>query len=122
VETKCWKKHPELIPDKVKVARKKKKERKSEQSSAAATAIDEGELILNVTKFKNENIKLSQFDINDAYYTVLIKKDIVYLQDIFEEIDKESDNKESDNDDKSPYVTLLKGLTEVEPEVQDDDI
>ncbi len=41
MERKFWKKHPELIPDKVKVARE------SEKSSNAATAINEGEIILN---------------------------------------------------------------------------
>jgi hypothetical protein len=40
--TKCWKKHPELILDKVRAARKKQAEKKSEKISAAATAIDEG--------------------------------------------------------------------------------
>jgi hypothetical protein len=37
VETKCWKKHPKLIPDKVNVARKKQAKKKSE---AAATTIN----------------------------------------------------------------------------------
>jgi hypothetical protein len=84
-----------------------------------------------VIELENENIKLYQFDMNDAYYTVPIKEDIVYLQNIDKESDKESDdkqsdkesdNKESDNDDKSPHVTLLNNLSEVEPEVQDNDI
>jgi hypothetical protein len=46
MDTKCQKKHPELIPDKVKVARMKQMENKSEKSSTAATAIHEGEIIL----------------------------------------------------------------------------
>jgi hypothetical protein len=43
VESRCWKKHPEFIPDKVETARKKQAEKKSEKSSASATAINEGE-------------------------------------------------------------------------------
>ncbi len=69
-------------------------EKKSEKCLAAATAINEGEIILNMIDLENENIKLSQIDMNDAYYTVPIKEDIVYMQNIFNESDKESDDKE----------------------------
>jgi hypothetical protein len=75
-----------------------------------------------VVELKNENIKLSQFDMNDAYYIVPIKEDIVYLHNIFKESDKESDNVKSDNYDISPHFTLLNKLAEVEPEDQYDDI
>jgi hypothetical protein len=40
-EKKCWKKHPEFILDKVKVARMKQAEKKAKEASTAATAIDE---------------------------------------------------------------------------------
>ena len=73
-------------------------------------------------ELENENINLYQFDMNDAYSSVLIKEYIMYLQNIDKESDKESDNKESDNDDGSPHVTLLSDLTKVEPEVQDNGI
>ncbi len=59
METKCWKKHPKLIPNKVKAARKKQAEKKSEKSSAAATAIAKEEIILNMIELENEKIKLS---------------------------------------------------------------
>jgi hypothetical protein len=45
-EKKCWKKHPELIPDKVKAARRKQAEKKAEKASTAATAIAEEKLCL----------------------------------------------------------------------------
>jgi hypothetical protein len=54
---------------------------------------------------------------NNAYYTFLINEDIVHLQDTFKGNDEESDNKESKNDDTSPYVTVLNDLAEVEIEV-----
>ncbi len=79
METKCWKRYPELIPDKVKAAQKKQAEKKSEKSSAAATAIDEEEIILNMIELENENIKLSQFDMNNACYTFPINEDIMHL-------------------------------------------
>jgi hypothetical protein len=41
-------KHPELIPDKVKAARKKKAEKKADKTSTAATAIAEDEIVLNM--------------------------------------------------------------------------
>jgi hypothetical protein len=40
-EKKCWKKLPELIPDKVKAARRKQAEKKAKKASTAATAIAE---------------------------------------------------------------------------------
>ena len=40
-EKKCWKKHPELIPDKVKVARMKQAEKKANSTAATAIAEDE---------------------------------------------------------------------------------
>jgi hypothetical protein len=39
VESKCWKKNPELIPDKVKATRKKQVEEKAEKTSTTATAV-----------------------------------------------------------------------------------
>jgi hypothetical protein len=73
-----------------------------------------------MSELENENIKFSHFDMNNAYYTFLINEDIVHLQDMYKENDKESDNKESDNDDTSPYVKVLNDLAEVEIEVQED--
>jgi hypothetical protein len=119
VDTRCWKKHPELIPDKVKVARKKQAEKESKMSSTAAKAIKKGDIILNVIKLEDE---IYHFDMNDAYFTVPIKEDSVYLQNNDKESKEESDNKESDNYDQCPHVTLLDRLAEVEPEVQDNDI
>jgi hypothetical protein len=57
---------------------------------------------------------------NDAYYTFPINEDIMHLQDMFKENDEVSDIKESDDDDTSPYVTVLDHLAEVETEVQED--
>jgi hypothetical protein len=54
-------------------------EKKSEKSSAAATAINEEEIILNMTELENENIKFSHFDMNDACYTFPIDEDIVHI-------------------------------------------
>jgi hypothetical protein len=39
---------------------------------------------------------------------------------MFKENDEESDNEESDNNDTSPYVTVLDSLAEVEIKVQED--
>ena len=58
VESKCWKKNPDLIPDKVKAARKKQAEKKAEK---AAAAIDD-KMILS----------MKEFDINEAFTSVLI--------------------------------------------------
>jgi hypothetical protein len=60
-----------------------------------------------VIEFENE---IYQLDINDAYYTVPIKEDIVYLHNNDDESIKESDNKDSDDDDECPHVTLLNDL------------
>jgi hypothetical protein len=120
VGTQCWMKHPKLIPDKVKAASKKQVEMKSEKSSTAATAVDEEEIILNMIELENENIKLSHFYMNNAYFTFPINDDIMHLQDMFEENDEESFDKEIDDDDTSPYVTVLKDLAEVEIKVQEE--
>ena len=53
VESKCWKKNPDLIPEKVKAARKKQAEKKSEKATAA---IDD-EIILS----------LQHFNLNDGF-------------------------------------------------------
>ncbi len=123
MEIKCWKKHPELTHDKVKAVAKKQTEKKSEKSSTTATAIGEGEIILNTIELENENIKLYQFDMNDAYYTAPIKEDIVYLQNIFDESDKSWMTKRMTTNE-CPHATLLNDLAEMEPEpkVQDNDI
>ncbi len=101
------------------MAKKKQEEKKSEKISTAATAISEEEIILNVIELENENIKLSHFDMNNTYYTFQINEDIVHLQDMFEENDEESDDKESDNNNASPSVTVLKELAEVEVEIEE---
>ncbi len=71
-------------------------------------------------ELENEKTKLSHFDTNNTYYTFPIKVDIMHLQDMYKENDEESGNKESDNDDTSPYVIVLDDSTEVEIEVQED--
>ncbi len=118
-----------MIPDKVNVARKKWADKKSEKSSTAATSMNEGEINLNLIELEDKNIKLYQFDMNDACYTVLIKEDIMYLDTIDKEngrksdnkeSDKESDNKESDNNDKSPHVTLLNDWQKWNQKLDDD--
>jgi hypothetical protein len=80
VESKCWKKNPDLIPDKVKAARKKQAEKKSKKATAAVN--DEMILILD----------RQEFDINDAFTSVPTDKSIVYLKNIY------------DNDDKPPVT------------------
>ncbi len=54
MESKCWKKNPELIPKKVKVARKKQAEKKAEKTSTAATAVQD-EMILTVLDVQKED-------------------------------------------------------------------
>ena len=81
---------------------------------------------------KNEDIKLSCFDMNDAYNIGPIKEDIVYLTNTFNENDKgsndiesddeKSDDKESDNNDEDPPVTALDDSTEVDLEVTNDNV
>ncbi len=83
VESKCWKKNPDLIPNKVKAAQKKQAERKSEKATAAVN----DEMILILAR--------QEFNINDAFTSVPINKSIVFLKDIFE-------------DDDKPPVTALK--------------
>jgi hypothetical protein len=77
-EKKCWKKHPELIPDKVKAARRKQAERKTKKASTAATAI-------NMLDSKKSSIELSSFNTNDAFNKIPINEDIVYLKTMFKE-------------------------------------
>jgi hypothetical protein len=98
VESKCWKKNPELIPNKVKAARKKQAEKKAEKTSTAATAV-EHEMVLTVLDMQKEGNKFSCFDMNDAFNVVLIDKDIVYLENIFDKSEKKSDDKESDDEE-----------------------
>jgi hypothetical protein len=58
VENKCLKKNPELIPDKVKVARKKQVGKKAKKISTAATAFeDEDEMVLTVLDLQKDDIK-----------------------------------------------------------------
>jgi hypothetical protein len=58
--------HPELIHDKVKVARKKQAEKKAEKASTAATAIAEDEIVLNMLNSEKSSIELSSFNMQDA--------------------------------------------------------
>ena len=83
VERKCWKKNPDLIPDKVKAAQKKQAEKKSEKATAAV----DNEMILILARL--------EFDITDAFTSVPTDKSIVYLKNIYE-------------DDDKPPVTALK--------------
>jgi hypothetical protein len=69
-EKKCWKKHPELIPDKVKAARRKQAEKKA--NSTAATATPEDEIILNMLDLEKISIELLSFDMNDAFNKIPI--------------------------------------------------
>jgi hypothetical protein len=76
VESKFWKKNPDLIPNKVKAARKKQAEKKSEKATAAV----DDEMILILDR--------QEFDINDAFTSVPTDKSIVYLKNIYEDDDK----------------------------------
>jgi hypothetical protein len=98
VESKCWKKNPGLIPNKVKVVQKKQAEKKAEKFSTAATAVED-EMILTVRDVQKEDNKFSCFDMNDAFNMVSIDKDIVYLENICDKSDIKSDDKESDNEE-----------------------
>jgi hypothetical protein len=89
-EKKCWKKHPELIPDKVKAARRKQAETKA--NSTAATAIAEDEIILNMLDLEKSSIELSSFDLNDAFNKIPIDENIVCLKTMFKESDSEESN------------------------------
>jgi hypothetical protein len=82
VENKCWKKNPELIPDKVKVAQKKQAEKKAEKTSTAATAFeDEDKMVLTKLELQKDDIKFSYFNMNDAFNMVPINKEMLYLND-----------------------------------------
>ncbi len=117
-EKACWKKNPELIPDKVKAARKKQAEKKAEKAFTAATAIAEDEIVLNMLDLVKSSIELSSFDMNDAFNKIPIDEDIVYLKTMFEESadeesndgscdDEKSDDKsKNDNDDDPPILDL----------------
>jgi hypothetical protein len=142
VENKCWKKNPELIPDKVKVAWKKQVEKKAKKTSTAATAFeDEDEMVLTVLDLQKDDIIFSCFDMNDAFNMVPIDKDIVYLND-FKESDneesddkvsydeesddkegchEESDGKEEDSNNDNPLVTVLDDLTNVDLDMSNED-
>jgi hypothetical protein len=69
-EKKFWKKHPELIPDKVKAARREQAEKKA--NSTATTAIAEDEIIFNMLDLEKSRIELSSFDMNDAFNKIPI--------------------------------------------------
>ncbi len=98
-EKKCQKKHPELIPDKVKAARRKQAEKKA--NSTAATAITEDEIILNMLDLEKSSIELSSFNMNDAFNKIPINENIMYLKTLFEESDDEESNDGSCDDEKS---------------------
>ncbi len=117
-EKKCWKKHLELIPDKVKVARKKQVEKKVEKASTVATAIPEDEIVLNKVDLEKSSIELSSFDMNDAFNKIPIDEDIVYLKTVFKESsneesndgncdNEESDDKSGNNNDNDPPILDL---------------
>jgi hypothetical protein len=53
-------------------------------------------------------------------HTLHFSDQLIHLQDTFEENDEEYDNKESNNDDTSSFVTVLDDLAKVEIEVQED--
>ena len=72
MENRCWKKNPELIPDKVKAARKKQAEKKSKKATAAVN----NEMILILDR--------QEFNINDTFTSVPTDKSIVYLKYIYE--------------------------------------
>jgi hypothetical protein len=76
VESKCWKKNPDLISDKVKAARKKQAEKKSKKATAAVN----NEMILILDR--------QEFNINDTFTSVPTDKSIVYLKNIYEVDDK----------------------------------
>ncbi len=58
VENKCWKKSPELIPDKVKAAQKKQVEKKAKKTSTTETAFeDEDKMVLTVLNLQKEDSK-----------------------------------------------------------------
>jgi hypothetical protein len=62
VENKCWKKKPELITDKVKVAQKKQAKKKAKKSSTAAIAFeDEDKMVLTVLDLQKDDSKISFF-------------------------------------------------------------
>jgi hypothetical protein len=98
-ENKCWKKHPELIPDKVKVDRRKQAEKKA--NSTAATAIAEDEIILNMLDLEKSSIELSSFDMNDAFNKMPIDENIVHVKTMFKESDDEESDAGSCDDEKS---------------------
>ncbi len=98
VESKCWKKNLELISNKVKTAQKNQAEKKAEKSSTTATSVED-EMILTVLDVQKEDITFSCFHMNDAFNMVPINKDILYLENIFDGSDANSDDKESDNEE-----------------------
>jgi hypothetical protein len=99
VWTPYWKKHPELIPDKVKVSRRKQAEKKA--NSTVATAIAEDEIILNMLDLEKSSIELSSFNMNDAFNKICIDENIVYLKTMFKESNDEESNEGSCDDEKS---------------------
>jgi hypothetical protein len=132
VENKCWKKNPELTPDKVKVAWKKQAEKKAKKTYTAATAFeDEDKMVLTLLDLPKDNIKFSSFNMNDAFNMVPINKEIVFLNDFEDNDDEESDDKEAcheETDDKeegsndyNPLVTVLDDSTDMDLEVSNED-
>ncbi len=99
----------------VKATRKKQVEKKAEKTLTAATAVED-EMILPVLDVQKEDNKFSCFDMDDSFNVVPIDEDIVYLENIFDESDKktddkkgwheESDDKDRGSSDDEPLVTV----------------
>jgi hypothetical protein len=98
-------------------------------------------MVLTVLDLRQDDNKISCFNMNYAFNMVPINEDIMYLND-FEESDneesddkesddkesydkegchKESDDKEGDSNDDDPLVTVLDDLTDVDLEVSNED-
>ncbi len=100
-----------MIPDKVKVARKKQVEKKAKKTSPTATAFeDEDKMVLTVLDLQKDNSKFSCFNMNDAFNMVRIDKDIVYLNKFVESDDEESDDKESDDEESDDKKAVMRNL------------
>ncbi len=73
-----------MIPDKVKVPRKKQADKKTKKAST-----------------EKSSIEISSFNTNDAFNKIPIDEDIVYLKNMFEESNNEESNDGSCDDEKS---------------------
>jgi hypothetical protein len=117
-------------------------EKKTKKTSTAVTAFeDEDKMVLTVLDLQKDIIKVSCFDMNDAFNIVPINKDIVFLNELKESDNDESDDKESvdeesddkegcheesddkegDSNDDYPLVTVLDDSTNVDLEVSNED-